>query len=92
MRIYNPVAAANGERVHELATLPSRRPLRVGTLENTKPNAGTLLRRVAEGLASPIGTVTVAHERKASVAAPADGAIMARLRGLVDIGITGTGD
>ena len=64
---------------------------RIGILDNTKPNAGVLLGRLADRLAERTGA-TVAHveTKNAALAAPDD--VIARLEKEVDVVLTGSAD
>lgn len=66
--------------------------LRIGILDNTKPNAGLLLGRIAESLAERTGAV-VAHTETKNAALAAPEQVMGRLtEEMVQVVLTGTAD
>jgi hypothetical protein len=64
---------------------------RIGILDNTKPNAGVLLQRLALRLAERTGAeVALVETKNAALAAPDD--VMARLSEEVELVLTGSAD
>ena len=64
---------------------------RIGILDNTKPNAGVLLGRLAERIAERTGAeVRLVETKNAALAAPDD--VIARLEKEVDVVLTGSAD
>ena len=91
MKIYTPEGEIGPEPV-SLAPSPSvLAGRRIGILDNTKPNAGVLLGRMAERLAERTGaTVTLVETKNAALAAPDD--VLARLSKEVELVLTGSAD
>lgn len=90
-RIYTPVGATGPEPV-QLAPSPAvLAGQRIGILDNTKPNAGVLLRRMAAKLSERTGaTVGPVETKNAALAAPDD--VIARLSKEVELVLTGSAD
>lgn len=91
MEIYKP----DGEIGPVPATLaPTPTVLagrRIGILDNTKPNAGVLLGRIAERLAERTGAqVALIETKNAALAAPDE--VMGRLTKEVELVLTGSAD
>jgi hypothetical protein len=91
MKIYTPDGEIGPEPV-SLAPSPSvLAGRRIGILDNTKPNAGILLGRMAERLAERTGaTVTLVETKNAALAAPDD--VLERLSKEVELVLTGSAD
>jgi len=91
MKIYTPEGEIGPEPV-SLAPSPSvLAGRRIGILDNTKPNAGVLLGRMAERLAERTGaTVTLVETKNAALAAPDD--VLERLSKEVELVLTGSAD
>ena len=91
MKIYTPEGEIGPEPV-SLAPSPSvLAGRRIGILDNTKPNAGVLLGRMAERLAERTGaTVTLVETKNAALAAPDD--VLERLSKEVKLVLTGSAD
>lgn len=66
--------------------------MRLGVLDNTKWNAGRLLRKVAAQLDEEHGFAAVTHYRKESFSKEADPALLARIAAENDIVLTAIGD
>ena len=65
--------------------------LRIGILDNTKPNAGVLLERLASRLADRTGAeVALVETKNAALAAPDD--VLTRLEKQVHVVLTGSAD
>jgi hypothetical protein len=93
------VYAPDGEAAPAPATLATGRGVlsgaRVGVLDNGKPNAGLLLARVGEQLATRAGaTLTLVTEKGpgANAATPCTPEVMDRLREECDVVLTGSAD
>jgi hypothetical protein len=73
---------------------PSRRTLagaRIGVLDNNKPNAGLLMRTVADTLAARAsGPAPLVFGKNAALSAPED--VLSQLQKEVDLVITGSAD
>ena len=91
MRIHTPAGAIADEPGPLAAARPVLSGARIGILDNTKPNAGVLLGRVADRVAERTGaTVTLVETKNAALAAPDD--VIARLEKEVDVVLTGSAD
>ena len=93
------VYAPDGEVGPEPAALASGpnvlTGLRIGVLDNGKPNAGLLLGRVGEQLAGRTGATLVLVTEKgpgANAATPCTEAVLERLRSECDVVLTGSAD
>jgi hypothetical protein len=95
MQIYAPDGAI-GRPVYTLAPSPSTLSgLRIGVLDNAKPNAGVLMVRLAEQLAVRTGaTVSLVTEKGPghNAATPCSDEILDKLEREVDLVITGSAD
>ena len=91
MKIYSPAGEVGPEPV-SLATSPSvLAGARIGILDNTKPNAGVLLNRMASRLAERTGArVTLVETKNAALAAPDE--VLERLGKEVELVLTGSAD
>ncbi len=91
MEIYAPDGAVGPPAV-SLASSPALLAgKRIGILDNTKPNAGILLNRIAQRLADRTGAEVVLLETKnAALAAPDE--VIARLEEEVEVVLTGSAD
>ena len=91
MLIHTPAGEIGDEPV-TLAPAPAvLAGCRIGVLDNTKPNAGLLLGRIARRLAERAGAeVTLVETKNAALAAPDD--VVARLEKEVDVVLTGSAD
>lgn len=65
---------------------------RLVVLDNGKPGAEALLRRMAEGLASRTGAQLVGVRRKRTAATPCEDDLIAELEKAAELVITGTAD
>jgi hypothetical protein len=91
MEILNPIPPTSTLALASLAPRPrDLRGLRVGVLDNSKPNADALLGRVAELLVERAGAAEIRRWRKpgASIPAADHDAIAAG----ADVFVTGTAD
>ena len=72
MDVLNPIPFHGGGAITPLASRPrDLRGLRIGILDNSKPNADTLLGRVAELLVERAGAASVHAWRKPGASKPA---------------------
>lgn len=91
MKIYTPTGRVGTPQAAMAPSPPVLTGKRIGILDNTKPNAGILLGRVAERLASRTGAALGAVETKnAALAAPDQ--VMGKLTKEVEIVLTGSAD
>ncbi|HEU4371013.1 MAG TPA: hypothetical protein VFV05_22560 [Methylomirabilota bacterium] len=90
MIVLSP-AGATPDLVKPLAKRrPSLSGLRIGVLDNSKPNAGVLLGRVAELLAVRAGRATIRRWTKPGASHPA--AMLDEIAASVDVVLTGSAD
>jgi hypothetical protein len=90
MRVLSPLGATS-DSVKPLAKRrPSLAGLRIGVLDNSKPNADVLLGSVAEALAACAGGATIRRWTKPGSSRPA--AMIEEIAGAVDVVLTGTAD
>jgi hypothetical protein len=90
MRVLSPLGATP-DAVKPLATRrPSLAGLRIGVLDNSKPNAGVLLGRVAELLAARAGGATIHRWTKPGASHPAR--MIEEIAASVDVVLTGSAD
>jgi hypothetical protein len=91
VKIHTPVGDIGPGPVALAPSPPVLAGRRIGILDNTKPNAGILLGRIAERLAERTGAEVVLIETKnAALAAPDD--VIARLSEEVELVLTGSAD
>jgi len=92
MKLFDPTSKPV-ERAVVLAPRPATlRGLRIGLVDNTKFNSDTLLRKVAERLASRHGMQVTVTNRKRSPSHEIDEAGIKALRAQADLVISGIGD
>jgi hypothetical protein len=90
MRVLSPLGATS-DTVKPLATRrPSLDGLRIGVLDNSKPNADVLLGCVAEALAARARSATIRRWTKPGSSRPA--AMIEEIAGAVDVVLTGSAD
>ncbi len=90
--VYDPRGEARAE-ARALAPRPARlEGLRLGILDNTKWNAGKLLRALREALAARVPLAAANYYRKESFSRFADPALIAQIRAENDIALTAIGD
>jgi hypothetical protein len=90
MRVFSPLALGR-PAVRSLARRrASLRGLRIGVLDNSKPNADALLGRAAERLAERVGGARIRRWRKPGSSRPA--AVLDEIAGAVDVLLTGSAD
>ncbi|MEM7141841.1 MAG: hypothetical protein AAF548_12500 [Actinomycetota bacterium] len=91
MRIYTPEGTIGEEPGPLAPAKPVLSGARIGILDNTKPNAGLLLGRLAERIAERTGAeISLIETKNAALAAPDD--VIARLEKEVDVVLTGSAD
>jgi hypothetical protein len=90
MRVLSPL----GTTPDTVGSLAKRRPsldgLRIGVLDNSKPNADVLLDRVAEALAARAGGVTIRRWTKPGSSRPAE--MIDEIAAAADVVLTGSAD
>jgi hypothetical protein len=69
---------------------PSLNGLRIGVLDNSKPNADVLLDRVAEALAARVGGATLRRWTKPGSSRPAE--MIDEIAAAADVVLTGSAD
>lgn len=90
--VFDPRGVVEGERVALAPRVAALGGLRLGVLDNTKWNAGRLLRQTAAQLDKEYGFAAVAYYRKESFSKSADPALLARIAAENDIVLTAIGD
>ena len=90
LRVVSPAGATPGEVRPPAPRRGSLRRLRVGILDNSKPNADVLLERVAELLVERAGAGPVAVWRKPGALRPA--AVIDEVVAASDVVLTGSAD
>ena len=90
MRIYAPEGAVGPSAARLAPSEPVLAGKRIGILDNSKPNAGLLLGRVAERLVARTGARLEVVERK-NAALPASDDLLARLAE-AEVVLTGSAD
>ena len=90
MNVLSPLGATS-DTVKPLARRrPSLAGLRIGVLDNSKPNADVLLDRVAERVAERASGATIRRWTKPGASNPA--LMIEEIAGAVDVVLTGSGD
>ena len=90
MKVWSPLAARLAE-TKALAHRPGNlRGLRVGVLDNSKPNADVLLRRVAALLVEQHGAASIRSWQKPGSSRPA--LMIEEIADQVDVVLTGSAD
>ncbi len=90
--IFDPRGRVEAERVAPAPRVASLDGLRLGVLDNTKWNAGRLLRKTAARLAEHYRFAVVNYYRKESFSKAADPALVAEIAADNDIVLTAIGD
>jgi hypothetical protein len=90
--VFDPRGRVETERVAPAPRLKALAGLRLGVLDNTKWNAGKLLRKTAVRLDAKSRFAAVNYYRKESFSKPADPALVARIAAENDIVLTAIGD
>ncbi len=92
VRVYAPEGVLE-KRELALTPLPLAGPaLRIGTLNNNKPNAGLLLSATARELAALLGAPEPLYTEKKRASLPAPAAVVDQLAAEVDLVLVGTAD
>ena len=95
VQIYAPDGAIGRPALARAESPPVLSGLRIGVLDNAKPNARLLMERLAERLAERTGaTVTLVTDKGPghNAATPASDEVLARLAKEVDLVVTGSAD
>jgi hypothetical protein len=90
--VFDPRGVVEGERAALAPRAATLAGLRLGVLDNTKWNAGRLLRKTAAWLDGQYGFAVVNYYRKESFSKAADPALVARIAAENDIVLTAIGD
>jgi hypothetical protein len=90
--VFDPRGIVEGDSAVPAPRVAALGGLRLGVLDNTKWNAGRLLRRTAARLDGQYGLAAVHYYRKESFSKPADPALLARIAAENDIVLTAIGD
>jgi hypothetical protein len=90
VRLLSPLGSALGNVRSLSRRRPSLQGLRVGVLDNSKPNADVLLGRVAELLAAEAPGVTIRRWTKPGSSRPA--AMIEEIAAASDVVLTGSAD
>ena len=92
IRIHSPEGSI-GRPARALASSPEvLAGRRLVVLDNGKPGAELLLRRMAEGVASRTGASFVGVHRKRTAATPCEEELLGELEQTADLVLTGTAD
>jgi hypothetical protein len=90
--VFDPRGVVESEKTALAPRATALGGLRLGVLDNTKWNAGRLLRRTAALLEEEFGFAAVNHYRKESFSKEADPALIAEIAAGNDIVLTAIGD
>jgi len=90
--VFDPRGRVEARRVAPAPRVAALAGLRLGILDNTKWNAGRLLRKTAAQLGERFGFAAVNTYRKESFAKAADSALLAAIAADNDIVLTAIGD
>ena len=90
--VFDPRGRVDAERVAPAPRVASLDGMRLGILDNTKWNAGKLLRRTAARLGERHRFAAVNYYRKESFSKAADPALLAAIAADNDIVLTAIGD
>ena len=91
MRIYTPEGTIGIEPLLLAPLRPVLSGARIGILDNSKPNAGILLGRIAERISQRTGArISLIETKNAAIAAPS--ATIEKLIEKADIVLTGSAD
>jgi hypothetical protein len=90
--VFDPRGRVEAERVHPAPRAATFSGLRLGVLDNTKWNAGRLLRKTAAMLGKQHDFAAVNYYRKESFSKDADPALIARIAAENDLVLTAIGD
>ncbi len=89
---FDPRGVVDSERIAPAPRVAALGGLRLGVLDNTKWNAGRLLRKTAARLDAQYGLAAVHYYRKESFSKAADLTLLARIAAENDIVLTAIGD
>jgi hypothetical protein len=90
MKLWSPFSGGQANVARLAPRKPSLAGLTIGVLDNSKPNAGALMHRVAELLAARTGAAGVRGWSKPSAARPAE--ILDDIARGADVVLTGSAD
>ena len=90
--VFDPRGRVDAERIAPAPRVAALEGLRLGILDNTKWNAGRLLRRTAARLGDCYNFAEVNYYRKESFSKDADPALIAAIAADNDIVLTAIGD
>ncbi|MEM9204356.1 MAG: hypothetical protein AAGC53_22165 [Actinomycetota bacterium] len=91
MLIHTPEGNVGEIPIAGAASVPVLAGVTVGLLDNRKPNAGLVLERVAERLATRAGTAVVRRDDK-NAAIPCEDQVLQGIADEVQVVLTGTAD
>ena len=91
-RVFDPRGVVDVEATPLAPRKASLRGLRLGVLDNTKWNAGKLLRGSMADLAREYGLAQVSYYRKESFSRRATSELLARMAAESDVALTAVGD
>jgi hypothetical protein len=91
-RIFDPRGRVDAERITPAPRRGSLDGLRLGVLDNTKWNAGKLLRKTTDRLGQKHRLAAVNYYKKESFSKNADPALLAQIVAENDIVLTAIGD
>jgi len=90
--VFDPRGRVEAEHVAPAQRVAALDGLRLGILDNTKWNAGRLLRKTATRLSDRFGFAAVNYYRKESFSKVADPALVSQIAAENDIVLTAIGD
>jgi hypothetical protein len=90
--VFDPRGVVEGERAALAPRVATLAGLRLGVLDNTKWNAGRLLRKTATRLDGQYGFAAVNYYCKESFSKAADPALVAQIAAENDVVLTAIGD
>jgi hypothetical protein len=90
--VFDPRGHVDAQRTLPAPRVAALDGLRLGILDNTKWNAGRLLRKTASRLGERYGFTAVNYYRKESFSKAADSALIAAIAADNDIVLTAIGD
>ncbi|HEY8872767.1 MAG TPA: hypothetical protein VIM52_07035 [Stellaceae bacterium] len=90
--VFDPRGRVDAQRTLPAPRVAALKGLRLGVLDNTKWNAGRLLRKTAALLGESHGFAAVNYYRKESFSKAADPALIAAIAADNDIVLTAIGD
>ena len=90
--VFDPRGRVDARRIAPAPRVAGLEGLRLGILDNTKWNAGRLLRKTEARLGERFGFAAVNYYRKESFAKAADPALIAQIAADNDVVLTAIGD